>query len=54
MAGITYGLTHGFAFEEAIKYGVAAGTANALTVGAGVFGADDFWRVLSNVTLTRL
>jgi len=54
VAGITYGLAHGFAFEEAIKYGVAAGTANALTVGAGVFTADDFQRVLSGVTITRL
>ena len=53
VAGITYGLTHGFAFEEAVKYGVAAGTANALTVGAGVFTADDFQRVLSGVTITR-
>ena len=54
VAGITYGLTHGFAFEEAIKYGVAAGTANALTVGAGVFTVDDFRRVLSGTTITRL
>jgi tagatose 6-phosphate kinase len=54
LAGITYGLTHGFAFEEAIKYGVAAGTANALTVGAGVFSVDDFQRVLSQVIVTRL
>jgi tagatose 6-phosphate kinase len=54
MAGITYGLTHGFAFEEAIKYGVTAGTANALTVGAGVFTIDDFQRVLADVAVTRL
>ncbi len=53
VAGIAFGLAHGFAFEEAIKYGVAAGTANALTVGAGVFTADDFQRVLSGVTITR-
>jgi tagatose 6-phosphate kinase len=54
VAGITYGLTHGFAFEEAIKYGVAAGTANALTVGAGVFTAEDFQRVLAQVTIQKL
>jgi tagatose 6-phosphate kinase len=53
VAGIAYGLAHGFAFEEAIKYGVAAGTANALTIGAGVFTASDFQRVLSGVTITR-
>jgi tagatose 6-phosphate kinase len=54
LAGITYGLTQGFAFEEAIKYGVAAGTANALTVGAGVFTVEDFQRVLAQVSVTRL
>ncbi len=53
LAGITYGLTHGFAFADAVKYGVAAGTANALTVGAGVFTLDDFERVLTGVTITR-
>ncbi len=54
LAGITYGLTHGFAFQDAIKYGVAAGTANALTVGAGVFTLDDFEHVLAGVTVTEL
>ncbi len=54
VAGITFGLTHSFAFEEAIKYGVAAGTANALTVGAGVFTSADFQRVLAEVSVTRL
>jgi tagatose 6-phosphate kinase len=54
VAGITYGLTHGFAFEKAIKYGVAAGTANALTVGAGVFTAEEFQRVLAQVKVQRV
>ncbi len=54
LAGITYGLTYGFAFEEAMRYGVAAGTANALTVGAGVFTRDDFEQVLAGVTVERL
>jgi tagatose 6-phosphate kinase len=54
LAGITYGLTHGFAFDDAVKYGVAAGTANALTVGAGHFSLSDFEDVLSHVTVERL
>ncbi len=54
LAGITYGLVHGFAFEEAIRYGVAAGTANALTVGAGVFTHPDFEMVLAGVTIEQL
>ncbi len=53
LGGIVYGLTHALSFEEAIKYGVAAGTANALTVGAGNFTMDDFRRILSGVTITR-
>jgi fructose-1-phosphate kinase PfkB-like protein len=54
LAGIAFGLTRGFAFEDAVRYGVAAGTANALTVGAGVFTLDDFQRVLAGVSVTRL
>jgi tagatose 6-phosphate kinase len=54
LAGITYGLTHGFAFEDAVKYGVAAGTANALTVGAGHFSVSDFESVLAQVTVEQL
>jgi tagatose 6-phosphate kinase len=54
LAGITYGLTHGLAFEDAVKYGVAAGTANALTVGAGHFALSDFEDVLTRVSVERL
>lgn len=53
LAGIAYGLTHGFDFEDAVKYGVAAGTANALTLGAGVFTTEDFERVLAQVTIQK-
>ncbi|HEX9373783.1 MAG TPA: 1-phosphofructokinase family hexose kinase [Roseiflexaceae bacterium] len=53
LAGITYGLTHGLSFPAAIGYGVAAGTANALTVGAGTFALEDFERVLAQLTLVR-
>jgi tagatose 6-phosphate kinase len=53
LAGVTYGLTHSFSFEDAVKYGVAAGTANALTLGAGVFSLDDFDQVLSGITVER-
>lgn len=49
LAGITYGVTRGFSLKEAARYGVAAGTANALSVGAGVFSMDDFRRVLAQV-----
>jgi fructose-1-phosphate kinase PfkB-like protein len=54
LAGIVHGLIHAFSFEESVKWGVAAGTANALTLGAGVFASEDFERILGQVTVTRL
>lgn len=42
LAGAVYGLIHHLPFVEAARYGVAAGTANALTIGAGVFSMKDF------------
>ena len=52
LAGITYGLIRGFTLADAVRHGVAAGTANALSVGAGSFARDDFERVLADVTVT--
>jgi tagatose 6-phosphate kinase len=54
VAGIAYGLTNGFTFADSIRCGVAAGTANALTLGAGAFTIDDFQRVLSQVSVARV
>ena len=51
LAGITYGVTHGFSLREAARYGVAAGTANALSVGAGMFSRDDFMHVLAQTEI---
>lgn len=42
LAGLTYGVLHGFSFEEILACGVAAGTANTLTIGAGQFKIEDF------------
>lgn len=42
LAGVTYGFLQGLSFEEAISCGVAAGTANTLTIGAGQFKIEDF------------
>lgn len=52
LAGLTFGFTHGFAFEDAVAYGVAAGTANTLHAGAGQFTLADFARVRAQVTIT--
>ncbi|MEP6775297.1 MAG: 1-phosphofructokinase family hexose kinase [Chloroflexota bacterium] len=51
LAGITYGITHGFSLREAARYGAAAGTANALSVGAGMFSTDDFMHVLAQTEI---
>lgn len=54
LAGVACGLTRGFTFEAAVQYGVAAGAANALTVGAGQFTLDDFSAILSRVAVERV
>jgi 1-phosphofructokinase family hexose kinase len=51
LAGITYGMVRGWTLREALRYGVAAGSANALTVGAGVFLQEDVERVRAQVTM---
>ena len=45
LAGLTYGILHGYSFEDAIACGVAAGAANTLMIGAGQFRIEDFERL---------
>jgi 1-phosphofructokinase family hexose kinase len=52
LGGMAYALTHGLSFEEILRYGIAAGTANALTLGAGVFARADFETILRAVHVT--
>jgi 1-phosphofructokinase family hexose kinase len=49
LAGSAYGFLHGLSFEEAVIYGVAAGTANTLMMGAGQFKIEDFERLRSQI-----
>jgi tagatose 6-phosphate kinase len=51
LAGVAYGVTRGWSLREAARYGVAAGTANALRVGAGTFDMADFRRVLAQTDI---
>lgn len=53
LAGLAYGLTRDFPLAEMLKYGVAAGTANALQLGAGNFAMDDFEEMLELVTVAK-
>jgi len=52
LAGLTYGFLQGLSFQQAIIYGVAAGTANTLTIGAGHFQMDDFERLRKQVQIS--
>ena len=51
MAGLAYGFTRGFSFTKAVKYGVAAGTANTLIIGAGQFTMDDFDTIFAKIEM---
>lgn len=53
LAGLTYGILRGLTFEESIICGVAAGTANTLTIGAGQFTIKDFERLQGQVQILR-
>jgi len=53
LAGLVHGFLQGFSFEESIICGVAAGTANTLTIGAGQFKMDDFEKLRSQVYISR-
>jgi fructose-1-phosphate kinase PfkB-like protein len=51
MAGLAYGFAHGFGFAKAVKYGVAAGTANTLIIGAGQFTIAEFNDIYGNLKI---
>jgi tagatose 6-phosphate kinase len=53
LAGLVYGFLNGLSFEESVGCGVAAGTANTLTIGAGQFKVEDFERLRDQVHITH-
>ena len=54
MAGLAYALTRGDELADAVKYGVAAGTANTLVIGAAQFEMGDFEKIYAGVEVARL
>lgn len=46
LAGVAMGIAQSRSFADTLKLGVAAGTANAMTMGAGVLRINDFENVL--------
>lgn len=51
LAGLAYGFGRGCQFAEAVRYGVAAGTANTLMLGAGQFTRHDFETIYAQTTV---
>ncbi len=49
LAGLVHGILKRFSYEDAIACGVAAGTANTLTIGAGQFRIEDYKRLRDQV-----
>ncbi len=53
LAGLVHGILNGLSFEESVRCGVAAGTANTLTVGAGQFKMADFERLREQIRISH-
>jgi 1-phosphofructokinase family hexose kinase len=53
LAGLVTGFENGSDCSEALRWAVAAGTANALSAGGGQFTMADFNRLLSDVTIRQ-
>ncbi len=53
LAGLAFGFLHQLSFEDMLKHGVAAGTANTLHIGAGNFTLTDFQQVKEQVRITQ-
>ena len=54
LAGVVQGLARGAPLPDALRQGVAAGTANALTVGAGRFTRQAYEHVLADVKIESI
>lgn len=50
LAGLATGLLRGYALPEALRLGVACGTADALTIGGGLVHVADVDRILAQTT----
>lgn len=54
LAGMLLGLEEGDSPAHSLRRGVAAGAANALSVGGGQFAFDDYQRILANTSVTAI
>ncbi|MBI5950355.1 MAG: 1-phosphofructokinase family hexose kinase [Chloroflexi bacterium] len=53
LAGLVHGILNGLSFEESVRVGVSAGTANTLKIGAAQFELEDFERLRGQVHVSR-
>jgi tagatose 6-phosphate kinase len=53
LAGLVHGILNGLSFEESVRVGVSAGTANTLKIGAAQFELEDFERLRGQVRVSR-
>lgn len=51
LAGMTTGLLRGYPFAEALRLGVACGTADALTIGGGILHISDVEHIRATATV---
>jgi 1-phosphofructokinase family hexose kinase len=51
LAGLAYGLTHQYSDEEILRLGVSAGTANALSAGAGRFRIQEVKNIYDQIEI---
>jgi tagatose 6-phosphate kinase len=54
LGGLMFGFSQGLSLVEAVSHGVAAGTANTLSIGAGQFNMQDFEEIKSQTTANVL
>jgi len=54
LAGLAHGLVKGVSLPEAVRLGVAAGTANTLVIGAGQFRKADVDDLLASIELRQM
>ncbi len=54
LAGLAAGMMRGLPFDETLRLGIAAGSANTLTLGAGILKREDVDAILPGVIVKRM
>lgn len=54
MAGFIFGIENNFTFKDSLRYGVAAGSANVLIPGAGLFNKTEMMKIKNQVKIRSI